>query len=288
MALVAELRSLGRLLGLPNDNPVTARRFRSTAITTHALDVDAPWSWDTQPELGNEMALLAFVESPVQVAAEDGWATSADAALFLHPGHSFTVSAERSTSTMCVWVPWDALEELDDGTLNRSPVLSATPLLSGLRAFAGTFVRQGDPPTMYTDYLVEKLLAEMVFGTVLEAGRGEPVAARGSAVREARPLERARTLMVLRRADAAFGVKELAAELHLSTRQLQREFAAVGSTPADELRKLRAELAQQLLGDETYDALTVDEIAAHSGFGTAAALRRAFVTLGLSSPRRRR
>lgn len=283
---MTDLGGLGRLIGDAGSNPVSARRFRSAAITVHTLDPASTWRWRPQEALGDEKSLLAYVQSPVRIGVDDQQST-AEAGFFLHPHRAYEVSVDEPASVLCIWVPWSVIEELDDGTFDGPPELVATPLMLGLRAFANAVVGRASQPTIYTEFLVEKLLAEMVFGAVLEAGRGELAVVRDAPAREARPIERARTLMLIRRGDSAFGVEELARELHLSTRQLQRVFAAAGSSPADELRRLRAELAQQLLDDATYSPLTVEEIAAHSGFGTAAALRRAFSALGLSSPRRR-
>ena len=286
MSVDAKLRSPGVLLGQPGDNPSVARRFRQTAITAHTLDPASPWQWMPQAANGDELALVAFV--PSTVCVESGGVTSdADAGVLLHPHRPVAVSAAEPTSIMCVWVPWHALDEAGDSADECVPSLAPTPLLLGLRGFASTLVGRGPQPTIYTDYLVEKLLAEMVFGVILEAGYGEAAMAREAAGRQPRPLERARTLMLIRKGDPSFGVDDLAKELHLSTRQLQRVFSAEGSSPAEELRRMRAESAQELLSDSSYSTLTVDEIAVHSGFGTSAALRRAFTALGISSPRRR-
>lgn len=286
VAVLAEIGVLGRLLGHPGDTPVSARRFRSTAVTVHTLDVGTPWDWKPQAPLGDEMALLAHVHSPVRIGIA-GREVEAGAGFFLHPHCPSVVTADEATTVLCAWVPWSAIEELDDGTLRSFAIAAATPLLLGVRGFVSALVGRGAVPTVYTDYLVEKLLAEMVFGAVLEGGRADAGVAREAAARDSRPLERARTIMLLRRGDPSFGIEELARELHMSTRQLQRVFASDGVSPADELRRLRVELAQELIAGDAYAPLTVEEIATHSGFGTAAALRRAFAAQGLPSPRRR-
>lgn len=284
MGLTSSLRTVGALLGQPLDRPVTARKFRNTAITVHTLEPSAPWVWEPQPAVGDEVAMVALAHDAVRVEWEPD-ASEKSSAVLLHP-HRFTrVSAHEQTSVMCVWVPWDALEEVAD-SISCAPVLAKTPLVVGLRGFVRAMVARSSTATIYTDYLVEKLLAEMVFGVVLETGSGADALARESAARQQRPIDRARTLMLLRRTDPAFNVEDLARELHMSTRQLQRAFSAEGSSPADELRRLRAEHARDLLADEAYAMLTVEEVATHSGFGTSAALRRAFSALGMPSPRR--
>lgn len=69
-------------------------------------------------------------------------------------------------------------------------------------------------------------------------------------------------------------VRDLADRANMSTRNLGRHFiATVGTTPLRWLHNQRVHLAQELL--ETTDA-GIDTIAARTGMGTAATLRRHF------------
>lgn len=286
MAALAELGSLGKLIGQPRENPVSARRFRSTAITMNVLDPSAPWAWEPQPRDGSEVALLAHTQVPVTLRSA-GCTTEATAGFFLHPHHQATVCAQERTTLLCAWVPWSALHELDRDDFISFAIAEPTPLSQGARAFAAAVSSYGAQSTIYTEYLIEKLVAEMAFGMLLEVGGSESGASRDAISRDARPIERARTLMLLRRGDPAFGIEELARELHTSTRQLQRIFQVEGASPAEELRRLRVELALELMRDPQYAPLTLRQIAEHSGFRTPASLRRAFATLGLEFPRSR-
>lgn len=291
MASLIDIASLGRLFGQPNANPISARRFRSTALTVYNLEPTAPWRWQPQQPLGDELICLAVVNSPVvltQPSKQASAQTTTESGFFLHPhrpAEVATTTTER-TSVLCCWVPWGAVEELDDGRLEAIAFEATSPLLHGARAFASALMTTTSPTTVYTEYLVEKLIAEMAFGALLEARGMGAITGRDAAAREDRPLDRARTLMLLRRADPAFGVDELATELHLSTRQLQRLFAAAGTSPADELRRLRVESAQELLANPEFAPLTLKQIAEHAGFTTLAALRRAFAALSLEIPAR--
>lgn len=77
-------------------------------------------------------------------------------------------------------------------------------------------------------------------------------------------------------------LRDLAARVHLSERQLSRRFLeAFGQTPGSWLARERIRRAQELL--ETTD-LTVDTVASQSGFGTAAGLRAAFAKYLHTSP----
>ncbi|CAA9353866.1 MAG: Transcriptional regulator, AraC family [uncultured Lysobacter sp.] len=76
-------------------------------------------------------------------------------------------------------------------------------------------------------------------------------------------------------------VAQLAERLHLSPRQLSRRFTATyGTTPQKYVEQLRVEAAQPLL-ESSHKSLT--RIAGECGFGSAEAMRRAFVRqLGLA------
>ncbi|MEU9762174.1 helix-turn-helix domain-containing protein [Streptomyces sp. NPDC047987] len=78
-----------------------------------------------------------------------------------------------------------------------------------------------------------------------------------------------------RHLDQEMTVDQLAAQAHMSPRTFARRFQQeTGTTPYRWLLRQRVLLAQHLL--ETSDE-TVDAIAGHTGFGTAAALRHQFV-----------
>ncbi|MDR6867259.1 AraC-like DNA-binding protein [Microbacterium resistens] len=281
MGNVIDAMTIVRSLRNGHENPVGARRFRSVLVTSHVLDAGMEWTWDP-PELGDDaFAGLVFAQGGLRLGASDGGLDPMvpDAGHFLHPRRVHRLVGVESGPVACIWLPWSALVEIEDGVRSPSSVIAATPLSSGLRAFLTAILTQPAAPTQYTDYLVERSLVEMVFGVLIE------VAAKGVATgREPRAIDRARSLMLIRREDPDFNIGELAAEMHMSTRHLQRLFAEEKSSPADELRRTRVELAKELLNDPTYAPLSVEEIALHSGFGTAAGLRRAFAAFGLPSP----
>lgn len=75
--------------------------------------------------------------------------------------------------------------------------------------------------------------------------------------------------------DRALTPTVLADILGVGLRQLQRAFEKSGSTIAGDLRSRRAEHASTLLSDRRTSGLTLDEIAAASGFTSTGELRRA-------------
>ncbi|OJU40409.1 MAG: hypothetical protein BGN97_11240 [Microbacterium sp. 69-10] len=281
---VIDVSAVMRLLGQGNEHPTVARRHRSTLATRHAFDRGAVWNWERQPDSRAVVAGLAFADVPMRVRGDVGEETvRVGEAAFLHPFRRTLVEADAAGSGICIWLPWDSLQEVEDGVRAPGQIMASTPLTAGLRAFLTSLVTQQAEPTAYTDYLVERVVLEMAFGVLLESVPGNIAAAR-----EDRMIDRARSLMLMRRAEPDFGIAELAAELHMSTRHVQRMFAAEHSTPADELRGMRIDLANELLGDPAYDPIGIAEIAVHAGFRTAAALRRAFASRGLPHPSRAR
>ena len=281
MGNVDEVLAVVRALKRGGEAPLRARRFRRVLVTSHVLESGTEWRWTASGSGDAAYAGIAFSQGATRLGSSTGeWErVPDDGAMFLHLARSHVLLAEAPAAVACVWVPWSTLAEIEEGMCPPPSVVPSTMLSAGLRSFLATLLIHPAPPTRYTDYLVEQTLVEMTFGTLLEAaGRGL------DADREPRPIDRARSLVLVRREDPTFNVAEFAAEMHMSTRHLQRLFAEEGSSPAEELRRSRVELAKELLNDPTYSPLSVEEIAVHAGFGTATALRRAFSAFGLPTP----
>jgi AraC-like DNA-binding protein len=282
MGIGMDVAAAVRLLGSERQNPLVARRYRSVLATQHALEGGAELRWSAQP-VGAD-AIAAVLISTVALRVTDADDASVEAPVgtvcFLHPHRSVTLTADATGTMMCAWVPWSALAEIESGVRTPGEVIALSTLGRGLQAFLTSLLTQQSDPTVYTDYLVERLIAEMVFSVLVEAAPRVIVEGR-----KASGIDRARSLMLVRRGDRDFDVAALARDMHLSVRQLQRMFAAEGSSPADELRRVRVELARELMSDADYAPLGIAEIAEHAGFADAAGMRRAFALSGLPSPR---
>ncbi len=282
MGIGMDVAAAVRLLGTERQNPLVARRYRSVLATQHALEEGAELRWSAQPVGADAIAAVLISAVPLRVTDADGaWVEApVGTVCFLHPYRSVTLTGEATGTMMCAWVPWGALAEIESGVRAPGEVIALSTLGRGLQAFLTSLLTQPSDPTVYTDYLVERLIAEMVFSVLVEAAPRVIVEGRkGSGI------DRARSLMLVRRGERDFGVAALARDMHLSVRQLQRMFAAEGSSPADELRRVRVELARELMSDADYAPLGIAEIAEHAGFADAAGMRRAFALSGLPSPR---
>jgi AraC-like DNA-binding protein len=282
MVTTTTVGGLTSLLRGEQQRPIVALRYRSVFATQHGVGRDTRWRWVPQQTDGTEMAALLVSSIPLEVRGADGQAREVPpgALTFLHPHRPASVSALMGGTVMIAWVPWSELAEVESGVGSPVEVIPASALGRGLHAFLDSLLTQPSEPTMYTDYLAERLIAEMVFGVLIEAAPHTAI----SGI-EPSGITRARTLIMVRRNDSDFNVARLAQELHMSLRNLQRIFSNAGSTPGDELRRARVHLAQELLANPSSAALGISGIAALAGFRDASALRRAFASAGLGSPR---
>ncbi|MDR6867262.1 AraC-like DNA-binding protein [Microbacterium resistens] len=277
MPASAITRLLANHLGLDahGSGLLAARSFRSIDVTLHRTRESTVWAWgDGQAPLTHAAVILTGDGKGIPPAAD-----SDRIGLFLPPGETLSIEWDRSTEVLAVWTPIEALVDFTEGTVPGRSDLPSSPLTTGLRAFAYSLARQPDEGSSMARYAVERLLAEMIFGALLEQESVESAQRSSSSL-----LERARSAMLMNREDPAFGPAQLAAELHISARQLQRAFARLETTPGDALRRMRVELAESLLRNAVYARLTVDELARYSGFSSALQLRRAMRAEGLPSP----
>lgn len=251
------------------------REFRTATVSTHRLRAPG-WRWTPASTDTGVTAVVFASEGGLAVGQA---APARRSGVMLHSTHDTDVRSTPDALATVVWVDTEAVTDSSAPASPRPVMLPATSLSAGLHAFAESLVRPADVQTRVSDHIVERLLVEMVYGVLLE--RRETDTARHHA---GRPMHRARMLMRLNRADPEYGLHELAQDLHVSTRHLQRLFANEGSSPANELRRLRAELALSLLRDPQYETLTTAQVAAHAGFTNAAALRRGLQAIGAPTP----
>lgn len=150
-----------------------------------------------------------------------------------------------------------------------------TPVLGFLREVA---VQDQDVPSVAA-YFMEKLVHEMVGGIALE-NRG----ARFAATPDKGFFDQAMDYIAATAGDSCLTPATLAEALSLSLRQLQREFKRNNTSIAAVILQHRTELAVRHLKDPTLDVLPLEKIAEHSGFASAAQLRRTLREVRAGSP----
>jgi len=280
MSASAITRLLARHLGSDahGSGLLAARSFRSIDVTLHRTRPATAWDWGGRAEQPTHSAVLLTGDGN-GVPYDGGHDDPDRLGLFLPPGDATTIPWTRSVEVLAIWTPIESIAEFTEGVIPERTALVSSPLTTGLRAFAYTLVRQPDEGSSVARYAVERLLAEMIFGALLEQDSIESTRTTASSL-----LERARSAMLIRREDPAFGPAQLAAELHISARQLQRAFARIETTPGDALRRMRVELAESLLRNPVYARLSIEDIARYSGFSSGLQLRRALRAEGLPGP----
>lgn len=249
---------------------VRVRVFRSILVTEHRTQ-ELRWTRDVGAE--EPYAAVLFSTS----ATPDG--TDQPFMLFVPPGQGITLTWPPASEIVAVWISLQDLRAFITEPPLRPVALHPTPITQALRAFTIT-VSRAPGNTALSRYAIERLLAEMLFVALVEA-RPESLSERA----QASLVNRAQSIMLLHREDPGFTVADVASELHVSLRNLQRAFAKSGKSPSHALRSLRLGLAEAMLRNSDYDMLTIDDIAAHSGFSNGAQLRRALVAEGRPLPK---
>ena len=167
------------------------------------------------------------------------------------------------------------VEPIDSGVL----AIPGSSLLRPAREFARAAL-QAPPSSAAVAYATERVLVELVGSLILDAQ-----SSRGGGGQLGDLRRKAIAYIAESRVDPTLDAVGVAAALNVSVRHLQRAFAKVGGSPAQELRRQRAELARALLTNPRYDVLPMDEIARKAGLQGAADLRRVLQNVFGVTPR---
>lgn len=253
--------------------------FGATAVAVHTLD-EKRWDWQTDADV-RALTIVVFVlrggaslrsMGPGEITLDTG------DAFLIHSSRRAEVLWEPGSRCLVLLIPTDAIVGSGIEAEDLPLTFERTPLLAATREFATALCRERGISARFSEYVSERLLAEMAFGLVLEGRDSARDVARAGLA------DRARTIMLVRRTEPDLSAAAVAADLHVSVRQLQRAFAREGSSPAAALRRLRVELAQSILRDPQYDGLSIDQVAQYSGFASTSVLRRAFDAEGFTAP----
>lgn len=245
------------------------------------------------PQPGEPLLHLAFVNRgglnvALTTKAHQRWRITAGRGMFLRSKTDYLSSRPDGTEVIMVTVPERIVHSfgarIDD---SQGPVFTeASALLPPVAAFFRALVTQGGCPDRVAQYATS-LLAEHMIGSLFLERNSLTAGARPAPV-PAPLYHQALALIASRRNDPSLTIPHVASELAVSVRHLQRAFHERGTSPTEEIRRLRVELAQSLLTNSRFDALSIDDVAQHSGFHSADDLRRAFRSQNVPSPSRLR
>ncbi|MFT4052684.1 MAG: helix-turn-helix domain-containing protein [Microbacterium sp.] len=266
----------------PDDVGLLAwRRQRNVSVSIHRPG-PTPWHWRPSSEPSPPfLSVVLLLEGTVTVRIADAHIEDATGVM-LHGIRETWTEFSRNAICAIVWMPTEILAHQGIPLPSAPLILPSSAVATAMQRFTASIVhRPAESPI--GAYIVERLFVEMTLGLMLHSKEDT------KAPRSTRRLhERAHALILANSADPGFGTEEIAHSLGVSTRQLQRAFAEVGTSPMAALRDARVAHAKTFVCDSTYDALSVAEIARECGFGSAATMRRAFQATGVEWPSRRR
>lgn len=156
---------------------------------------------------------------------------------------------------------------------------AGSALLSPTTDFLRSIVDDSIGISSVAAYFMEKLIHEMVGGLFLDNHGAGPSG------RKPTIYHRAISYIAASAGDPTLTPDALSQELNVSLRQLQREFQKRNTSVAERIRQTRIDMALRILTDTSLAMLSLDQVAAHSGFTSSGHLRRTLRGVGISSPR---
>ncbi|MCS5720271.1 helix-turn-helix domain-containing protein [Herbiconiux sp. CPCC 205763] len=229
---------------------------------------------------GNRIGLVVPVQSAVLVRTDDRTELVArpGGAVVLVGQARFAVAARGGGQALVLSSPRAPIESLVGASCSTGCLRDSIMLRAGTRFLID--VDRERESTAVPVRSIDRLLRELIVSVLVGAQEPEPAAPAWLGL-----FDRAVAHIAGQCTDGSLSTHTLARALNVSPRQLQRAFAANGSTPLREIRRHRAALAGSLLGNRAFAALNVDQISHQCGFRNAADMRRALASQELPSPR---
>lgn len=183
----------------------------------------------------------------------------------------YTYSSPAVADPVGIWVPTELFaSELDSGERALSPIVSGSPFASAVAAFIMNLAYAAAVRGADIDLETELGAVELVRAVIRQRNlTALQVGDNARFVREA-----AVRLIDENYRDPDFDVEEIARRLYMSRRQLYRQLATSGFSPAESIVERRLELAHRMLADT--DGLSVAHVAKYAGFVSTGALRNRF------------
>ncbi|MFT4135461.1 helix-turn-helix domain-containing protein [Microbacterium sp.] len=260
----------------------TIRTFGAVTVAERAIP-DGPVLYPPDARTG-QLHLSFVVGGGMQYAEDDGHGGSEVRLIgrgqaFLSVGdRRLEMTARGGCVVLTVSVPLLSPDRQRDGYtfyVMRGAVPLASPVFAFVSRLIGLDAEELDSAT--------RQQAETLVVAMVGAITPQPFGAADSPATD--PFLQAGAIMAARCADPHLRAEDVAHELSISLRQLERSFRAHGTTIVAELRRARVRQALTLLQRGDGRQLTVDQIARLVGFGTGSSLARAFRAERLEPPR---
>lgn len=267
-------------------DPVSARRLSTTygSVSVRASQLSAGSAGHLSG--GDDLLLCVVQRGTLELTAsrEEDRLIRAGEAVFVSARRVFEPVALAKTDLVMITGPEELSRDVSavfsDGCFRLQTRDCA--LLEPTTAFAVEALRAGGHSnSRLGSYYIERLLQEMLQGLLADTGR----VARAPR-RTQDPFRRALSVLSTQCSDPTLTTNDLAESMHISRRQLEREFQKHGTTIRGELRRIRIERAVDMLRDPDYTVLSLQQIAQHVGYSGASSLTRAMVREGHQSPSR--
>lgn len=224
------------------------------------------------------LQVVAPTAGELHTLHDDLTVRAGEAVLRFNPAEPVRVAGE--CPLLLIEVPAELARPVFGADAPERPLLigSDSALLAPMLAFAAQILSDDSDQSRLTKYYVERLMQEMVLALMTDES--------GAALMPASPdpYRQALNIIHARSSDPALSTDEIAAEVRLSRRQLERLFQRNETTVGGEVRKTRLDQAATMLQSDEYQSLSVDQIAGFVGFSGGSALARAMATEGRPAP----
>ncbi|MBF4550072.1 MULTISPECIES: helix-turn-helix domain-containing protein [unclassified Pseudoclavibacter] len=193
------------------------------------------------------------------------------------PGHEpLTIEVVGVTEMILFTFDQDEISPLQANRVPNVTDVSSSPLFTATYHFLSRLLSQSPDADQMTANSIRELLRSFARALVVESTREN--------IEEPDDLfERVKELVSSRSSNLDFGPPEIARELGVSTRSLQRAAERHGASVAKMLRSARADRARHLL--LTRPQLNLDVVSKMSGFNSVGSMRRALLSTHGMTPK---
>lgn len=259
----------------PSNTRIKGLRFNAYLIArVHTTALAVSWSRMRLP--ARRRFLYIFVgKGTVEVKGDAKTISAPEGGLgIIFPGSSEAVINIRSDAEL-VFFSFDMNEirPLEIKSSSPSNLRAESPVFRAAYAYLCGVAHSPENAEIGSTQVLRELTREVARAISLEVLSG---------VQSLDTLTHAQQIIERRFRSVSFTIEDLALEIGLSRRSLERACADQGLSLADELRTRRTHHAFHLLPEQPY--LPLQEIATQSGFGSTEVMRRAFLRYYGDSP----